>query len=313
VSRAARTRTDRRGRFDVCCYWYRGARPNYGDELAPYLIKKIAQLPDSFHLPDPPSHPRERREPVLLSVGSVMRLSHRNTVCWGSGIRNIDQPVVRSARFCTVRGPLTRERLIELGYECPEVYGDPGLLLPLFYRPEIPKRFRLGVIAHSVDYHELATRFAHQPDATVIDLSTSNIESVIDQILACEATVSSALHGLVTSVAYGIPTRWLVHSSRIMGDGTKFLDFYASLEPSLLRHLDRRSVSLRATSPSSEIYQPLRSTRGLSIAALAARTNRLPRFTQLDQLVEACPIGPGGWKRASGSTSRVASKRAVRR
>ena len=300
VQHSRRARPDRR--FGVCCYWYRGSQPNFGDELAPFLVKKIARLPDSFRIPDPPRHPRERRESVLLSVGSVMRLSHPNTVCWGSGIRNIDQPVTRSAKFCAVRGPLTRGRLIELGYECPAIYGDPGLLLPRFYRPRVATRHRLGVIAHVADRQVLAARFAHESGVLVIDLATADVQSVVDQILACEATVSSALHGLVTSVAYGIPTRWIQVSDRIMGDGTKFFDFFASLEPALTRYVDRRQariggpLRLRATGASYEAYQPLRWSPQLSARALAEQTNRLPSFDRLDTLLAACPIGPDGWK-----------------
>ena len=54
-------------------------------------------------------------------------------------------------KILSVRGPLTRKRLLELDYECPETYGDSGMILPYFYYPEIKKKYKLGIIPHYID------------------------------------------------------------------------------------------------------------------------------------------------------------------
>ena len=56
---------------------------------------------------------------------------------WGSGMHDVeDRPVsCRNVRIHSVRGPLSRARWLELGVACPEVYGDPALLMPLLYPP----------------------------------------------------------------------------------------------------------------------------------------------------------------------------------
>ena len=282
--------------WSVPIYWYRGKRPNFGDEITPWLVRKVAGLSETVHLPPPPHHPRKLSQPVLISVGSVMRLSCDNAVVWGSGIRNIDQPVKQARRFCAVRGPLTRQRLLALGYECPEVYGDPALLMPRWLQPGDKKRYALGVIPHVTGWKALSRHYGDHDSVLVIDLATGDVEKVVAQILSCERTVSCALHGLVISVAYGVPTRWL-HSKAVFGDGTKFYDFFASLEPEVARRLDRERMCLPEDDKALERFRPLNVAEGLpNVEEAVEQTFRFEMTLDLDVLLAACPIGPGGWK-----------------
>ena len=277
----------------------RGGRPNLGDELAPYLIRKIARLPSATRLRRRPDEPRGLTEPVLLSVGSVLRLCSGNSVVWGSGIRNIDQPVAAARRFCAVRGPLTRERLSNLGYDCPAVFGDPALLTPRYFHPSVQERFRLGIIPHGLDHRRLSRLYSRQPGVLVIDVSRGDVEGIIRQLLSCERTVSSALHGLVLSVAYGIPTRWLKCSEKIMGDDSKIYDFFASLDGAVAEALCRRTVTLPPGEPALEPYRPIRlGARAIPWRELAERTFGYPLTASLDDLLQACPIDETGWKPA---------------
>ena len=292
-----RRKVSHRTVFAPICYWYRGGKPNLGDEITPYLVHKIAALPPGTALRKRPQDPRKLTEPVLLSLGSVMRLCSSNAIVWGSGIRNIDQSVDRARRFCAVRGPLTRRRLLQLGYECPAVFGDPALLIPRYFRPKVKKRYRLGVIPHVVDHASLSKHYRNRPEVLVINMATTNIESLIRQLVNCEHTVSSALHGLVLSVAYGIPTRWIRCSDKIMGDDTKFYDFFASLNPAVEEQLDTSSVTLPSTAADLEPYRPIRMQKNMiPPQELAAMTNSHSLTVDLDRLIDACPINQAGWK-----------------
>lgn len=280
-------------------YWYRGKTLNTGDEIAPYLLRKILserlgiserQIPNK-----PVKDPANTSNLSLLSVGSIMRLSGSNTVVWGSGIRNIDQAVNKAAKFCAVRGPLTRRRLRQLGYSCPEVYGDPAVLLPKYYHPKVAKRYTLGIIPHLVDYAEIKRQYAGVKNVLVIDLKTADIELVIRQILSCEDTASSSLHGLILSVAYAIPTKWIKCAGNIMGDDTKFYDYFASLNPKVYAALNLDSVTIphlqASQSDAFECYRPLMLTAPYpNIQKIKASTWRHNQTIDLIKLENSFPI-----------------------
>jgi pyruvyltransferase len=285
----AANRCANEGTLPIAVYWYRGVHLNMGDEITPYLLAKIEGLM-------PEEIPRLTKEPartsglVLVSIGSVLRLCHKNTLIWGSGIRTIDQPVAKAYRFCAVRGPLTRRRLLQLGYDCPEIYGDPALLLPRYFRPQVSRKYDLGIIPHLVDYDQLIKRYGADKNVLVIDVKTGDIESIIRQILSCKVTVSSSLHGIVLSVAYGIPTRWLKCSDKIMGDDSKFYDFFASLEPAMLDVFDERTVSIVAEESRYEKFKPLHiHSSDITPKQLIAATHKYESVLDLDLLLNAYP------------------------
>lgn len=62
----------------------------------------------------------------------------------------------------------------------------------------------------------------------VIDLKTSDIEFVLNQMLACEKIISTSLHGVIVGHAYDIPTIWIKHND-IDTDGFKFNDYFDSV------------------------------------------------------------------------------------
>jgi pyruvyltransferase len=124
-----------------------------------------------------------------------------------------------------VSGPRTRLRALECGAVCPEVYGDPGLLLPRFYTPAPAQRSGIGLVPHFSDMPRLAGR--RWPDLRLIDIQDP-IERVIDQIAACELVASSSLHGIIAAHAYGVPAVWLKFRDLPSGDDSKFIDYQRS-------------------------------------------------------------------------------------
>ena len=195
---------------------------NFGDWIGPYLYQAMVGHGAIFRVPDSQS-----RRSVYMTAGSIMELVAKNSIVWGSGILRRGARFPRPWRTVAVRGPHTQRRFDELGYEYPAVVGDPGLLMPLVYPAQPARSAVLGIIPHYVDYARVRSMFDGVPGVHVIDV-TYPVERVVDEIVSCEMTVSSSLHGLIISHAYGIPSAWVEFSNELTGDGVKFLDYYAS-------------------------------------------------------------------------------------
>lgn len=204
-------------------------KKNFGDALNPWLIRKltgmeIVNASKSFNL---------RKKPVYSMIGSVLdRSRFDNMIVWGSGFKSKNSKVkVKPAKVLAVRGPLTRDSLIEQGIECPSVYGDPALLLPRVYNPEIPKKYKIGIIPHYVDKNNhLLNSLTSTSDVSfrVIDIE-DEIESFIDNVLSCELIASSSLHGLIVADAYGIQSLYVRFSDKVAGGNFKFKDYMTSV------------------------------------------------------------------------------------
>ena len=52
---------------------------------------------------------------------------------------------------------------------------------------------------------------------------------MIDKICSCRYIISSSLHGLILSDAYGIPNLWIRISDRVKGGDCKFLDYFSGV------------------------------------------------------------------------------------
>lgn len=201
---------------------------NFGDVITPYLYHRVTGKHST-----PVRNGGTPGDPVYMGAGSIMsqcRAGMRHVVVWGTGIMFAHDRFQKPARVISVRGPLTRRRFLELGYsDCPEEYGDIGLLLPRVYSPPpAPRRYRLGIVPHYADYAAMRKQYGDRPGVLVIDLC-EDVERVVDQLVQCERTVSTSLHGIIASHAYGVPCAWARVSSLIAGGDTKFLDYYGSL------------------------------------------------------------------------------------
>jgi pyruvyltransferase len=198
------------------------APENFGDLIGPFLAEAFTGLRPSFTPSDHPFRPS-----IHVIVGSVMAVVRPNFKVWGPGIVTRDQ-VFSSADFRAVRGPITHARILELGYVCPPIFGDPALLLPTVLLPHVEKDFAYGIIPHYVDYEDIVARYGDRPEFNIIDVRRP-VREVVYEITRCNRNLSSSLHGIIVSHAYGIPTVWAAFSDKIFGDGVKFFDYFRSV------------------------------------------------------------------------------------
>lgn len=199
---------------------------NWGDALNPYLLAKI--FPAATIVEKGQEDDVQGKH--LLAIGSIIHWASEGTIVWGTGaiLPNL-RLAHRPKSVLAVRGPLTRRVLKQQGVPCPDVYGDPALLLPRFYRPASKSTHsgRVGIIPHYVDKDSGIVKRLENAGAKAIDVF-AEIEHFVDDVCSCRCILSSSLHGLICADAYGIPARWITLSKKVIGDGFKFRDYYLS-------------------------------------------------------------------------------------
>lgn len=204
------------------------SKENYGDLLGKYLVEKISEKLVVFAWPKRWSI-LDYFQPIYVTIGSVLTHVNYKCIVWGSGIIS-KKYSIKKAKFLAVRGPQTRKFLLNLGYDVPEIYGDPALLLPSYFNPTVEKNYRFGIVPHYSDWKRVKDWFPVNDDVFVIDMMTDDIEAKTKEFLQCEKIVSSSLHGIIIAHAYGIPAVWQKFSDKVFGDDIKYQDYLESVQ-----------------------------------------------------------------------------------
>jgi pyruvyltransferase len=261
------------GKKKIYALWWESK--NWGDALNPVLIRHLSGR-EPFLVQEYPENLNQ--EPVYTVIGSILQwpvLQNekllRNTIIWGTGfITESGRLHGKPRQICAVRGPLTRDNILKTGIPCPEIYGDPALLYPGIYQPDITKKWKLGIIPHYVDKENThLKKFKNFPDIKVIDIEAP-INTVVDQICSCTSVASSSLHGIIIADAYGVPSVYLKISDRVLGNGFKFRDYFASVG---------RSET-----------EPLNVSEHTTIYDILDRVSRNRIEIDLNALLDACPF-----------------------
>ena len=208
-------------------YKHNSLNGNFGDELSKFIIEKLINK-NKYKL----VFNKNNVSLNIICIGSYIHMAKNNTFIFGSGVRTPNNIEKRhkytNLNVTSVRGPLSRDFLMNVKkIFVPEIYGDPALLLPMFYKPNIKNllKDKIGVIPHVSNY----SKYKNNIDSTKYYLinPTDKWENVINYICSCKAIISSSLHGLICSDAYNIPNVWLDEYKLIEGD-FKFKDYFAS-------------------------------------------------------------------------------------
>jgi hypothetical protein len=249
-------------------WWDKPYPGNFGDVLNPYLVEKICGIPPKF----------VTKGPRIFSCGSLLpHVKASNITVWGSGSPRRSAKINPEAKFLAVRGPLSREVVLSSGGECPEIYGDPALLLPRYYQAKKqPSPRACGLILHH--YHSFEGLPPASEDVeliSIIRLGNKDVEDFIDQVAGKELILSTSLHGIIVAHAYGVPAVWCSvrgQMNDIPGDDMKFHDYFMTVGLENLPPIDLMSVE----------------TIGTELAKHATLPKVAP---DLDLLLKVCPFG----------------------
>ena len=247
--------------------WWCPSVRNFGDEVGPYLFKHI-----TGREPEYVSIGVRENEPHYCIVGSMIRECNENSIIWGAGY-HLPSSCFRGKPLSihAVRGPVTRRQLLRQGCDCPEVYGDPALLLPRYYSPPDRVMKGIGMIPHYIDKTDPKLRmFQNHPNVRIIDIQQP-VEKVIDEITSCNLVFSSSLHGIIAADAYNIPAFWYKLSNKITGGPYKYNDYFQSVNREMVVLDANRFSSVR------EVVQ-------------VAQSHEYTVNIDLDKLMNACPF-----------------------
>lgn len=257
----------------VCVVFYRIR--NWGDILNKHLLNRLKISHEIIDIDLKNKYLDKKHIDIgrhYLVVGSIVQHADENSVIWGAGYISDNSTIkAKPAEVLAVRGPLTRDRLISQDIRCPEVYGDPALLLPFIYENPGIKKYKLGVILHN-DHNSNTINSTVLSDHRVIVINLrDDFLDVLNKIMLCENIVSSSLHGLIVADAYGIPSRRLVFNNKnLHGGDFKFMDYYLSIE-----HEPEESLIVNDK---------------LSVEDFVASCNKKHIKLDLFPLIESCPF-----------------------
>lgn len=223
-------------------YWN---EPNFGDMLSPYIIssftgKKIIYKSGYYGFFNWLKHTlkclslfkfRDLHSTLfpwevnLLGIGSIISIGNAHSFIWGSGFLS-NKGNFNGGRVCAVRGKYTNDKLIKLGFEGTSILGDPAMLIPLLVSPAKTKSTDIAIIPHWTETDYFISKYGKA--YKIIDLRTNDIKKIILEITSCNYILSTSLHGIIVSHAYGIPAIWIkLHT--LHDDDFKFYDYFSSV------------------------------------------------------------------------------------
>ena len=227
---------------------------NLGDALSPVMVSLVS----GRRVKHVSMRSRSSR---LSSVGTIAHAMTDGVVhVWGSGTSLHSNPLApisqrkafkpdTAADFhvYATRGPITGEILGAENWKNDPVYGDPVWLLPEYYRPNITKKWELGVILHLSELEERCVECVPKrnfrrycvPDQltskirllnTLTEPTVAAMRDRIDEILSCKRIVSTSLHGMVIAESYGIPCLYFGTREKESGPATVTLSKVANID-----------------------------------------------------------------------------------
>ena len=200
---------------------------NFGDELSKFIVQKLINK-NKYEL----VFNQQNIEKNLIAIGSYLHVARNNYYIYGTGLRT-NPPIegalnIKNLHISACRGPKTYDFLKnERNLKCPQIFGDPALLLNEFYKPKIKEHLKnkIVIVPHKSHYGHYK-KLSLDPKFVVINPRDPWTE-VVDNIYSAKAIISSSLHGIIIGDTYKKPNIMLCEFELTEGK-FKFKDYYSS-------------------------------------------------------------------------------------
>ncbi|KRN33110.1 polysaccharide pyruvyl transferase family protein [Liquorilactobacillus mali] len=219
-------------------------KENLGDYLSVVICEWM--LGKEFLALNSPSSIKKKRQYIhLMGVGSIIGMGDFDATVWGSGVHTKStinsvylQRKNRRYDIRIVRGPLTKYVLELANYKCPNLFGDPVVLMPYIYDNNLKKIHDFSIIKHVTKSPRMKL-----DKYNYIDMQTHDYQMVVDEIKSSKKIISSSLHGIILAESYGIPAIFL--STGVEDEMLKYFDWYFSTGRTEVRYARTLDEALR--------------------------------------------------------------------
>lgn len=213
------------GKVNLNYFRLKGDKQNVGDVIAEPIFQWML---DRYGLLDESIDGKTKH---LYTVGSILFGGFSDATIWGSGslfesYKFYYKMIYRKMNLDirAVRGPESERILNDLYHENKKyVYGDPGILLPMIYRPNIMKKYEFVEVCHYTNNLSEKTK----TDGKIVSTLVDDWHTFIDELLQANLIISKSLHGIILAEAYGIPAI-MVRDTRAEFNMLKYRDYYYS-------------------------------------------------------------------------------------
>jgi pyruvyltransferase len=174
---------------------------NFGDHLSKIIVGQLLASRGLTFDDETRKHSR------ILAIGSILHFARDGDIVWGSGINGKLPEAAFTAKrldIRAVRGPLTAEFLRKRGFNVPDVFGDPGILV----RALFADRFLASATRDFVFVPNLHDLHLVGGMKNVIS-PLEGWNTVVANVTGAKLVLSSSLHGIVVAESFGIPARYV--------------------------------------------------------------------------------------------------------
>jgi hypothetical protein len=206
-------------------YYYRGEKPNFGDDLNNWMWPRL--MPDLWG-PD--------NDNLFLGIGSIIFdffPKQTKKIVFGAGYGGYTKlPIVdESWKFYFVRGKHTAQ---SLNLDPALGIGDAAILIRSCITERPIKRHRVSFMPHWESTLDGAWKEACALASINYIDPTENVDHVIDEILSSDLILTEAMHGAIVSDALRVP--WIAVTPIQQRHQMKWNDWASALDLTLSPH-----------------------------------------------------------------------------